>query len=213
MSRDWSQLSPRRRCYCFSPAQITWSQRQPRPPNLLIHFPPTYLPCTDSITSFWRQTHLPPTQTLFGNNNKPALLIYVKYWYIPWVHPVQVYHSVGFGIQDTQPFVSSNRLIGPSLPPKLTQFLFLCTPLTLILLLLFFFWVWLLYNVVSISATQQCESAMKGKSLSHVLTLCDPMDCSPPGSSPHSWTCLLTPSHPHWVELPVLYSSFPLAIR
>ena len=139
MSRDWSQLSPRRRCYCFSPAQITWSQRQPRPPNLLIHFPPTYLPCTDSITSFWRQTHLPPTQTLFGNNNKPALLIYVKYWYIPWVHPVQVYHSVGFGIQDTQPFGSSNRLIGPSLPPKLTQFLFLCTPLTLILLLLLFF--------------------------------------------------------------------------
>ena len=59
----------------------------------------------------------------------------------------------------------------------------------------FSFLVWLLYNVVSVSATQQCESAISMH------------------RSPHSWTCLLTPSHPHRVELSVLYSSFPLVVR
>ena len=46
----------------------------------------------------------------------------------------------------------------------------------------------LLYNVVLVSATRQCKSAIikhivtAAKSLQSCLTLCDPIDSSPPGS-------------------------------
>ena len=45
--------------------------------------------------------------------------------------------------------------------------------------------VWLLYNVVLASAVQWSESALKVKVAQSRPTLCDPMDCSLPGSSVH----------------------------
>ena len=59
----------------------------------------------------------------------------------------------------------------------------------------------LLYNVVLISATQQCESNMKIKVLVTQLcpALCDPMDCSPLGSSVHG---ILQARMLDWVVIP-----------
>ena len=43
----------------------------------------------------------------------------------------------------------------------------------------------MLYNAVFVSAIQECESAVPFQSFQSCLTLCDPVDRSPPGSSAH----------------------------
>ena len=65
----------------------------------------------------------------------------------------------------------------------------------------------LLYNVVLVSATQQCESNMKVKVLvtQSCPALCDPMDCSPPGSSVHG---ILQARILRWVAMPFSRGSF-----
>ena len=46
----------------------------------------------------------------------------------------------------------------------------------------------MLYNVVLVSAARQRESAVHAQPLQLCLTFCDPMDCSPPGSSVHEFS-------------------------
>ena len=82
----------------------------------------------------------------------------------------------------------------------------------------------MLYNIVLVSAAQQCESATPAQLLQSHPTYCDPMDCSPPGSSVHGIVFSLeAPSHPSLIspsqviteqqaEFPALYSRFPLSI-
>ena len=68
---------------------------------------------------------------------------------------------------------------------------------------------WFLYNIVLISAIQQCESAI---SMCVCVCVCVcvcmyPLPLEPPSHTPSSH-CF----RERWVELPVLYSSFPFAI-
>ena len=65
-------------------------------------------------------------------------------------------------------------------------------PFNLFFLCLFFN----VYSVVLVSATQQ---HMHAKSLQSCLTLCNPMDCSPPGFSVHG---VLQARIPEWVAMP-----------
>ena len=78
----------------------------------------------------------------------------------------------------------------------------------------------MLYNVILVSAVQQCESAMSMKVkvlvVQSCLTLCDPVDCSLPGSSIHGisrrgyWNGLPFPSLGD-VPLPGIELAFPVS--
>ena len=124
-----------------------WSWRQPRPPNLLVHFPHHHLPCTDRITSFWRQTHLPPTQTLRKQQQTSFVdvcnrlihtmsspfssvpfsgLWYTKHSTSHWAFFATQTNSVPFPLHSPHPNSSSSSSSS-----------------------FFLFWVWLLYSLVS----------------------------------------------------------------